>query len=76
MVNENYIETLIENVGPLLSCPFCSNDLNVQDPMDTIYPIDRERRIWNIVCGVCTATKFGGSAEHCVKSWNKRSYDG
>ena len=73
MVNENYIETLIEKNGPLLYCPFCKNDLNTQDPLDTIYPMDRERIVWNIVCGFCTATKYGGSAEHCIKSWNKRA---
>ena len=72
MVNESYIESLLSKNGPLLPCPFCGNDLNYQDPQDTIYPINQERIIWNIVCVICTATKLGNSISHCIKSWNKR----
>jgi Lar family restriction alleviation protein len=56
----------------LKSCPFCGNDLNTQDHMDTIYPRDREMTLWQVVCQRCSATMLGESKEHAIDSWNQR----
>lgn len=57
----------------LLHCPFCGNDLNAQDPQDTIYPI---HGMYQIVCqenvGGCSATILGDSREDCISLWNTR----
>lgn len=65
----------------LLPCPFCSNDLSKQDPIDTIYPTTRPDEIglqlWQIVCqepyGGCSATILGWSKEECIELWNRRA---
>ena len=60
----------------LKPCPFCGNDINKQDPLDTIYPMGRETNIYEIVCqqsaGGCDAMILGGSIEECIKKWNRR----
>lgn len=67
------------NKVELQSCPFCGHDMNQQyidSPEDTIYPMNRERTIWNIVCqdyaGGCDAVVIGDSKEDCIEKWNKR----
>ena len=72
------VERLSSNVQPkLLPCPFCDNDLNRQDPQDTIYPIDRTGTIWNVVCtessGGCDASIMADTPEQAIKKWNTRS---
>ena len=56
----------------LKDCPFCGNDLNTQDHMDTVYPQDREMTLWQVVCQTCSATMLGESKEEAIDSWNKR----
>lgn len=64
----------------ILPCPFCGNDLNKQDPIDTIYPTTKpdhiSKQLWKIVCqehyGGCSATILGWSKEECIKLWNRR----
>lgn len=56
----------------LKDCPFCGNDLNTQDHMDTVYPQDREMTLWQVVCQRCSATMLGESKEEAIDSWNKR----
>lgn len=60
----------------LKPCPFCAFQPNAEDP-DCIYPVNREKTIWNIVCyetgGGCSAHILGASAEEVVKKWNRRS---
>lgn len=68
----------------LKNCPFCGNDLNNQDPMDTLYPAfrwhnpetEQEETIWKIVCqqhaGGCDCEVYGSSPEDCVENWNRR----
>jgi hypothetical protein len=61
-------------------CPFCGNDLNKQDILDTVYPVARDQfgnyHIWRVVCqgnaGGCDASILGDSKEEAIKSWNKR----
>jgi hypothetical protein len=67
-------------MADLLPCPFCGNDLNNQDPIDTIYPASRKdaegNQLWQIVCqehyGGCTATILGYSKRECIQHWNTR----
>lgn len=51
----------------LRPCPFCGNDLNKQDPEDTIYPATKSGEILQIVCGEysggCGATILGRTEE-------------
>lgn len=64
------------NLPFLLPCPFCGRDLNQQDPMDTIYPADRGKTIYQVVCQDCSATVLGANVEECVENWNRRAtYD-
>ena len=62
----------------LKPCPFCGNDLNKQDEMDTIYLAFRfrEEPLYQIVCqehyGGCSATILGYSKEECIELWNRR----
>lgn len=61
-------------------CPFCGHDLEAQynaGNMDILYPITRERDIWNIVCDVhsggCGAIMLGDDMYECVELWNTRT---
>jgi len=58
-------------------CPFCGQDLNGQDIMDTVYPTDRERTSWQVVCqtlaGGCGATVYGETEEEAMDNWNRRT---
>ena len=53
-------------------CPFCGNDLNAQDYMDTLYPSNRDATLWQVVCQLCSATMLGETKEEAVESWNNR----
>ena len=57
-------------------CPFCGHDLNSDDIMDTVYPTDRERTSWQVVCqtlaGGCGATLYGETEEEAMDNWNRR----
>ena len=73
-----HVERLSSNNDPkLLPCPFCGNDLNQQDPLDTIYPVNREGTIWNVFCtessGGCDASIMADTAEQAIKKWNSRT---
>lgn len=65
----------------LLPCPFCGNDLNNQDPCDTIYPAyyNHNKYTYQIVCqenvGGCSATILGDTKEDCISLWNTRRPD-
>jgi hypothetical protein len=66
--------------GPLLTfrdCPFCGHDLNGDDIMDTVYPTDRERTAWQVVCQTsasgCSATVYGDTEEEAMDNWNRRT---
>lgn len=65
-------------------CPFCGNDVQKQyelDSRDTVYPVDREQRVWNVLCGGwygyggCSASILGDSAEDAMNNWNRRNYN-
>jgi hypothetical protein len=53
-------------------CPFCGNDLNEQDYLDTIYPLNREKTLYNCVCNHCEASVIGYNAYDVLKRWNYR----
>lgn len=55
----------------LLHCPFCGNDLNEQDILDTVYPANRERTLYQVVCA-CTATMLGETYDDAISKWNTR----
>ena len=62
-----------------LPCPFCGNDLNKQDILDTVYPASEGRfgyKLWQVVCqgnaGGCDASILADSEEDAIKAWNKR----
>jgi hypothetical protein len=57
----------------LKPCPFCGNDLNNQDPLDTVYPADREDTLYQVVCQVCSATILGESRQDAISCWNMRT---
>lgn len=63
----------------LKPCPFCGHNLNTQDPLDTIYPVDREKTVYQIVCneysGGCDTTILGGSIVECINKWNRRIHN-
>lgn len=61
-------------------CPFCGNNMDLQyqiDPEDTIYPVNRNHTVWNIVCctlnGGCDCSVLGSSPEECITKWNRRT---
>lgn len=56
----------------LKHCPFCGYDVNENDPMDTVYPLNREHTLWNVVCQECTATILGVTKQHAIDLWNTR----
>jgi hypothetical protein len=63
----------------LKPCPFCGHDVGVQYKTgnhDILYPITRERDIWNLVCDVlsggCGAVMLGDSKSECIELWNTR----
>jgi hypothetical protein len=62
----------------LKPCPFCKFRPDTEEP-DCIYPIDRERKIWNLVCynnfGACGSVILGGSEEDCINKWETREQD-
>lgn len=59
----------------LKPCPFCGFKPDPNDD-DCIYPGDRERTIWQLVCyetgGGCAATVLGSSVEDVIERWNTR----
>jgi len=57
----------------LKDCPFCEHKFTANDLDDAIYPINRERTVWQCGCVICTAAVLGGTAEEAVSDWNKRS---
>lgn len=58
--------------GLLNKCPDCGNDLNYQDPYDTIYPTGGQM---HIICqtnaGGCGKEVFGYDVQDCIDKWNK-----
>ena len=60
----------------LKRCPFCGNNLNMQDQRDTIYPVGRLDDLFQLVCqvhaGGCDASVLGKTPLECVKKWNTR----
>lgn len=44
---------------------------------DTIYPVDRERKTWNVVCpvvrGGCDAASLGDGPQGAADAWNRRA---
>lgn len=60
----------------ILPCPFCGFRPDSLDD-DCIYPINRERTIWNLVCyeigGGCGASVLGDNREDVIQRWNTRS---
>ena len=60
----------------LKPCPFCGFTFEYADMIDVIYPINRERTLWNVVCvdnaGGCNASSLGGTEREAVDNWNKR----
>ena len=56
----------------LKECPFCGYDLNTQDYQDTVYPSNRDRTLWQVVCQQCSATMLGESKEEAISMWNTR----
>jgi hypothetical protein len=61
---------MIENTLPL--CPDCSFDHN-DNLIDTCYPANRERTIFQVSCGEhnggCGRTIYGQSMEDAIKRW-------
>jgi hypothetical protein len=59
----------------LLACSHCGFAPEPDDG-DCIYPVTRDRTLWNINCyetgGGCNVHILGGSPEECVAKWNKR----
>lgn len=55
-------------------CPKCGFDVCI-DLDDTLYPLNRERTIWNVVCnevyGGCGFEFLGVSKIDVVERWNK-----
>ena len=62
-------------MASLLPCPFCGFVPDVKDG-DCIYPVNRERTVWNLVCydtgGGCGASVLGDSPENAIINWQKR----
>ena len=62
-------------MATLLACPFCGNVPDIEDA-DCIYPVDRERTVWNLVCfaagGGCDASILADSYDACITLWNTR----
>lgn len=60
---------------PLKPCPFCGHQPDLDDE-DVLYPINRERKLWNLTCpvpaGGCDAAVLGSSPQECIKAWNRR----
>ena len=56
----------------LLPCPFCGNNLNEQDILDTVYPANRERTLYQVVCNCCSATMLGETYDDAISKWNTR----
>lgn len=71
----------------LKNCPFCGNNLNKQDPLDTLYPAfrwhnpdtEQEETVWHIVCqvnaGGCDCEVYGSSPQESIDNWNRRVED-
>ena len=59
----------------LFPCPFCGFIPDINDD-DCIYPINRERTVWNLVCyetgGGCGVSNLGSSREDVIERWNTR----
>lgn len=59
----------------LKECPFCGFQPDVEDD-DCIYPINRERTVYNLVCyetgGGCGASVLGDNKEDVILRWNGR----
>ena len=56
----------------LKPCPFCGRNIDDQDPLDTVYPSDREMSLWQVVCGSCSATMLGQTKVQAIEMWNMR----
>lgn len=56
----------------LKNCPFCGYDINNNDPMDTVYPSNRDRTLWQVVCCTCSATVYGETKQNAIDNWNTR----
>jgi Lar family restriction alleviation protein len=57
----------------LKPCPFCGRDIDDQDPMDTVYPMNREMSLWTVVCNDCNASIIGHSKVEAIEFWNTRA---
>ena len=53
-------------------CPFCGRSLEYQDPLDTVYPANREMTLWQVVCNDCSATMLGETKQKAIDMWNTR----
>lgn len=67
------------NLPKILPCPFCGKDIDLQYkryPEDTLYPVTKDRSVWNLVCsaldGGCDACILGSNKLDCISKWNTR----
>jgi hypothetical protein len=59
----------------LRPCPFCGF-VSDTDDFDCIYPVNRERTAYNLVCtNHCGCEVVGSSPEDCIEIWNHRYTD-
>ncbi len=70
-------KTVEQNYGVTLkTCPFCKFDVNQEQMIDTLYPIDQAKTVWGLHCadgiGGCTASVLGWSPEEAIANWNRR----
>lgn len=63
---------MARDISKLLPCPFCGNDVSTQDPLDTVYPCDRQMTLFQTVCNSCSATVLGETGDEAVANWNRR----
>ena len=58
---------------PLMKpCPFCGCKVDVDEP-DSVYPLNREKTLWQAGHYTCSAYILGNTAKEAVEMWNKRS---
>lgn len=60
----------------LKPCPFCGTAV-IESDADAVYPINRERTVWNLNCaetwGGCGASVLGDSVAAVIDAWNTRA---
>ena len=58
---------------PLMKpCPFCGCKVDVDD-LDAVYPVNRERTLWQAGHYTCSASVLGETLLEAIANWNKRS---